>query len=287
MIHDLAKLIRLAWLRRARLALATGLAVFGVASVAGAENAGDVKSAASKPLTRTCASQSTGSGCIAGTNTSKGNALFGSNSGSGNGVVGQSVGAAGGYGVYGYSQNGVGVYAESSGANSGVIPLVAYNPASSPQNVIEGYSGLGQIFAVSGFGNMFITGEIYTGGSCQFGCSRTRQVASFGARTSEPTLDDVGESTLHDGVAHVALEPDFANAIDGQKRYVVLLTPEGDASLYVSNRSSRGFDVREVGGGHAGIAFAYRIVAKPYGVKDERLPLHAEPAAPPSPASGG
>jgi hypothetical protein len=33
--------------------------------------------------------------------------------------------------------------------------------------------------------------------------------------------------------------------------------------------------VHEVGGGHASVAFAYRIVAKPYGVRDERLPLHA------------
>jgi hypothetical protein len=96
---------------------------------------------------------------------------------------------------------------------------------------------------------------------------------SFAARTSQPTIDDVDEATLHAGVAHVALAADFANAIDKRKPYLVLLTPEGDASLYVANRTTRGFDVRQVGGGHSSVSFVYRIVAKPYAVPDERLPF--------------
>ncbi len=143
-----------------------------------------------------------------------------------------------------------------------------------------GLSQLGLVFDLDGYGNVTIDGQIYTSGSCGFGCSRTRHVESFGARTSQPTLDDVGESAMRDGSAHVALDPAFANAIDGRKLYVVLLTPEGDASLYVNDRTPRGFDVRQVGGGHANVAFAYRIVAKPYGVKDERLPMRTDPAQP-------
>ena len=122
-------------------------------------------------------------------------------------------------------------------------------------------------------GNVFVEGEIFTSGTCHNGCSSTRQQASFAARSAQPTIDDVGEATMHGGAAHVALAPDFANAIDSAKPYLVMLTPEGDASLYVASRTSSGFDVRQVGGGRSSIAFVYRIVAKPYGVRDERLPF--------------
>lgn len=83
----------------------------------------------------------------------------------------------------------------------------------------------------------------------------------------------MGEAALRNGVARFALPSDFANVIDSRKPYLVLLTPEGDASLYVASRSANGFEVREVGGGHSAIGFAYRIVAKPFGTKDERLPF--------------
>jgi hypothetical protein len=38
------------------------------------------------------------------------------------------------------------------------------------------------------------------------------------SRASEPTIDDIGEATLRNGVAHVILAPDFANAIDTRRR---------------------------------------------------------------------
>ena len=122
-------------------------------------------------------------------------------------------------------------------------------------------------------GNILVTGEVYTSGSCQSGCSRTRHEMSFSGRTSQPTLDDVGEGTLRNGIARVPLAADFANAIDASKPYLVLLTPEGDASLYMSNRTAGSFEVRQIGGGHTSIAFAYRIVAKPFGAAAERLPF--------------
>ena len=128
-------------------------------------------------------------------------------------------------------------------------------------------------YAVFADGDVQVTGLIYTGGQCQNGCSKTRQEVSFASRSSRPTIDDVGEATLRNGTAYVALAADFANAIDTRKPYLVLLTPEGDASIYVANRTASGFEVRQIGGGHSSIPFAYRIVAKPYAVKDERLPF--------------
>jgi hypothetical protein len=94
---------------------------------------------------------------------------------------------------------------------------------------------------------------------------------SFSGQTSQPTLDDVGEGMLRNGIARVPLASDIANAIDARKPYLVLLTPEGDAPLYVASRTATGFEVRQMGGGRTSIPFAYRIVAKPYGAGPERL----------------
>jgi hypothetical protein len=130
-------------------------------------------------------------------------------------------------------------------------------------------------YALYGDGNVLVNGEIYTSGSCKNGCSKTRREASFVSRTSEPTIEDIGEATLHSGIARVAFAADFANAIDTRKPYVVFVTPEGDASMYVTNRTSAGFEVRQIAGGHSNNAFAYRIVAKPYADREERLPFKA------------
>jgi hypothetical protein len=173
--------------------------------------------------------------------------VVGSASGFQAGVAGYNSYASGGAsGVYGFSQNGPGV---------------------------TGSTGSPSSYALQAEGNVLVVGEIYTRGSCSAGCSRTRGEASFGARTSEPTIDDIGEASTREGVARVNLARDFANAIDPGKPYLVLLTPEGDAALYVANRSASGFEVRQVGGGRSSVAFAYRIVAKPFGVSQERLPF--------------
>ena len=149
-------------------------------------------------------------------------------------------------GVYGSSDNGYGVFG-STGSSSG--------------------------YGVVSQGNELVEGEIYTSGSCKSGCSKTRGQASFGTRASEPDIEDSGEAVLRNGVARVALNADFVNTIDSSKAYVVLLTPEGDASMYVAGRTPAGFEVREVGGSHGSAPFAYRIIAKPFGVRDERLPF--------------
>jgi hypothetical protein len=208
---------------------------------------------------------SSSSACTGGSNTGTGAGVQGT-SAVYYGVLGQSTGsnaavggfntdaASGASGVYGQSENGFGVY---------------------------GFSSSGSGYGLFSQGNAFVEGEIFTSGACKSGCVGTRHQASFAARSSQPTIDDVGEGALREGVGRIALAADFANAIDTTRPYVVLLTPEGDASLYVSNRTATGFEVHQIGGGHSNVAFAYRIVAKPYGVRDERLPMKdiAAPAA--------
>jgi hypothetical protein len=79
---------------------------------------------------------------------------------------------------------------------------------------------------------------------------------------------------LQNGNAYVYLDPAFANVIERGAKYLVFITPEGDSrGLYVTEKTARGFVVRENMGGHSTLAFSYRIVAKPLGSHEQRLPM--------------
>lgn len=152
-------------------------------------------------------------------------------------------------------------------------------------SVFNGFNSSSQVFSVDGSGNVRISGLIYTGGGCASGCAKTvdgpgRHVVSYTPAESEPTTEDFGEGQLRGGAASVAVAADFANTIDGSAGYMVFITPEGDnRGLYVTDKTSRGFAVRESQGGHSTLAFSYRIVAKRYGVAMKRLPTIDVPSA--------
>jgi hypothetical protein len=79
-------------------------------------------------------------------------------------------------------------------------------------------------------------------------------------------------------------------AIDSSRGYRVLITPDGDnRGLFVSNKGSAGFAVREAQGGRSTLAFDYRVVAYPIGGDAARLPpatvVHAPHAPPRLPAA--
>jgi hypothetical protein len=123
------------------------------------------------------------------------------------------------------------------------------------------------------------TGTLTTSGSCSTGCAPVKsgpgkRVVSYVGSQSRPTMEDVGEAQLVHGQALVRLDPSFANVIDARSSYMVFVTPEGDTNgLYVAQRTTAGFLVREIHGGTASLGFAYRIVAKPFGVSAPRLPF--------------
>jgi hypothetical protein len=101
------------------------------------------------------------------------------------------------------------------------------------------------------------------------------------AAESEPTTEDFGESQLRDGFARVQIAADFANTIDKSAAYMVFLSPEGDTrGLFVTDKSPSAFTVHENQGGHATVSFSYRIVAKRYGMAQQRLPVINVSAAP-------
>ena len=211
--------------------------------------------------------------------------MTGASSDAGTGVRGQSVT---GFGVVGWSDTNIGVVGWALGTSPGIEGL---SSSESPGALAVGgtsadpggisleavQSNATPAFWVTNDGNAHVAGVIYTHGSCSKGCDRTRgeHVVSYAAQTSFPTIEDVGEGQLAGGQARIPIDAALARAID-QGPYVVFVTPEGEShGLYVTDKTSSGFTVAENQAGHSNIAFGYRIVAKPYGVKAARLPVAA------------
>jgi hypothetical protein len=218
-----------------------------------------------------------------------------------NGVTGSSTN---GTGVEGISTNYVGVEAigggnpatsyedpalsvTSANAENSVYEIaVCNNPADVPCTANESVmyvDFIGNVNTAGGFtasGDIDVAGEYLQDGNCFEGCSKIRHSRHGTAQrryvttASLPSVEDYGEAQLVNGQASVALRPDFANVIDRDASYLVFVTPEGNTNgLYIAQKNPSGFTVRENNGGHASVAFEYRIVARPFGSTDARLPM--------------
>jgi len=212
------------------------------------------------------------------------------------GVQGQGatgvLGSGGQTGVSGSGQTGVsgtgatGAY--FTGSSTALVLVDDYyqiGGSNPPGNLIEAYgtSRAGDniafipVFQVDNFGNETISGSLTTNANLVAVTQTTgSNVLSYGARSASPTLEDVGKSTLRNGVATVTLDPTFASAID-TATFMVFVTPHGNSNgLYTTNTRS-GFTVHENNGGHSSLAFDYRIVAVPL---DGRTAPHLPAAQP-------
>ena len=118
-------------------------------------------------------------------------------------------------------------------------------------------------------GNVTCTGQFYGGSKLDAG---QRTVLLSALQGAESWNEDAGSALLAHGSAVVQLEPTFAQTINGEGGYHVFLTPNGDCKgLYVTNKTANSFEVRELGGGTASIAFDYRILAHRRGYENVRL----------------
>jgi hypothetical protein len=94
----------------------------------------------------------------------------------------------------------------------------------------------------------------------------------YAAKTSTPTLEDVGTGQLVGGMGRVAIDPVLSAQMDRSTAYHVFLTPDGDTrGLYVASKSPTSFVVRETQGGRGTLAFDYRIVAYVDGQATRRM----------------
>jgi hypothetical protein len=95
----------------------------------------------------------------------------------------------------------------------------------------------------------------------------------FSEESTEVWLDDYGVGRLRGGVTAIPLDPVFLQTIS-TRGYHVFLTPREDCKgLYVTNRTTSSFEVRELGGGDSDVEFDYRVVAHRKGYENQRLPL--------------
>jgi hypothetical protein len=100
----------------------------------------------------------------------------------------------------------------------------------------------------------------------------------------EHWFEDFGTARLKQGRAVVKLDADFAKTIKARD-YRVFLTPEGDCGgLYIRNRRSASFEVRELQGGASSVAFSYRIVGRRKDIRKHRRfdKFVAQPPVPPA-----
>lgn len=209
------------------------------------------------------------------------------------GPVGVSGNANKGWGVFAYSSDTIGLEALSdNGTGAGIVNLDDGAPAlivsggraggkataGTPLVQVQHTGGNGQlnttVFAIDQVGNVSIGGKLTQNASSQY---RTVTAAgtyltSYGARESQPTLEDFGQARLSNGSAYVRLDSKFASAIDRQASYMVFITPNGNSSgLFVSQKTASGFEVHENGIGRSSLDFDYRIVAKPVDSAGSRL----------------
>jgi hypothetical protein len=117
--------------------------------------------------------------------------------------------------------------------------------------------------------------------------------ALYCMESPELWFEDFGTAKLKRGRAVVKLDANFAKVIKTGS-YHVFVTPEGDCGgVYVHRKNAGSFEVRELGGGKASIAFSYRIVGRRKDIKghrrfakiDTRLPLPAAAARAPRKAA--
>ncbi len=150
--------------------------------------------------------------------------------------------------------SGNGVALEATNYNTGGIGAILGNPS-------------GSLTVANGTTNLLKD----AGGKFVVDYSGSEKIA-YGARTTAPSIEDVGGGQLVQGSAYVRLDSDLADVIDRRIEYRVFITPDGDSNqLYVTQKSPAGFLVREAHGGRSTIAFDYRIVAKPFDENGRRL----------------
>ncbi|HMD84626.1 MAG TPA: hypothetical protein VKO18_07985 [Terriglobia bacterium] len=194
------------------------------------------------------------------------------------GVYGQTESTSG-YGVFGSANatgssgaGGIGVIGINLGSNGSAG---SFGALAGQGLILQGWgSNFTQVFSVDASGNLDISGNLTVAGSksARVKMQDGREVALYAVESPENWFEDFGTAQLQGGAAAVSFETGFLQTVDTAASYHVFLTPNGDCrGLYVTGKTPAGFEVRELGGGNASIAFDYRIVAHRRGFENARL----------------
>ena len=115
-------------------------------------------------------------------------------------------------------------------------------------------------------GNLSVDGSLFVSGPTKASVvphpDGSRRVMHC-VEAPESWFEDIGRAQLREGTAQVDIDPDFAAVSGLSDDYHVFITPEGPSNpLYITNRTSTGFEVREQGEGISEISFSYRIMTR-------------------------
>lgn len=149
------------------------------------------------------------------------------------------------WGVYGYASN------SSSTRGGGYF---ACNPTSGGAYAYCGYRNNSTNYKTIGNGTNSTIVKNTQGELITLYCPEAPEVV----------FQDYGIGQLVDGFAHITLDPDLVININVSATHPmkVFITPEGDCNgVYVTNKSSDGFDVVELMGGRSNVSFSWQIVA--------------------------
>lgn len=232
--------------------------------------------------------QATGNYGLYGTS-STASAVVGSST-SGAGVSGQS---SSNYGVYGSSSSsngvvgsgtsGIGVVGQSGSSYGGYFSTQAASAWAAYVNNTQAAAQPGSALG------LYVNGNLVVANGTKSAAVDTSQGLRLVYCTESPLsmFEDFGTGHLVNGSARVALDPLFAETIEGSGLQV-FLTPRSGSSkgLAVEQQDATGFTVVELGNGKGSYAFDYRVVARRKGTTDaQRLAPVEHPHA--SGASNG
>jgi hypothetical protein len=151
------------------------------------------------------------------------------------------------------SGNGTGGYFKGTD-----LGLLVQAPSSVVYAILATDSQGNNVFHVDGNGNVASHGTYTT----LVATKTSGRTIAYDATAIAPTIEDTGSARLVNGSATIALDATFAQTIDRQRPYHVMITPDGETQgLYVAAKTAGGFVVREVRGGHRSLGFDYHIYA--------------------------
>jgi hypothetical protein len=195
--------------------------------------------------------------------------------------------------------NGAGVWGDTSSAQSGALAVLGTtdnntavagfnNSPIAPSGEFINYNGSGfsVLYAAAasgdGYCNIDASGDLTCTGSTSavVPVKDSQKVALYAVQSPEHWFEDFGSGNLWNGTANITLDPGFVETVNTENDYHVFLTPGGDChGLYVAQKTSTGFVVREIGGGGSNVPFDYRIVAKRRGYELIRMANMTESSA--------
>jgi hypothetical protein len=185
-------------------------------------------------------------------------------------------------GVFGETTSGFGSIGASDSGQAGTFVSSDSAAADVPTAYVNNISATAGDLVFLAIGGA-VGGECFTDTSGDLTCTGTksavvpvdkgaRSVKLYAVESPKNWFEDVGSAHLTNGSALVKLDHTFAQTVDTGVEYHVFLTPKGDCKgLYVTNETKSGFEVRELSGGTASIAFDYRIMAARKGYENVRF----------------